>query len=115
MTEKKTFEPRITRANPVSISALIAPVLTGLGLKTDIRLEKLKKNWHDIVGAANARNTRPLSLRDGTLTVAVSTPVWVTQARFYSANFIKKINSFDPEDGVIISDIHFTLDRFQKE
>jgi predicted nucleic acid-binding Zn ribbon protein len=115
MTEKKSFGARMRKANPVSISVLISPVLKSLGLGTDIRLEKLKKHWQEIVGTMNARNTHPLSLRDDILTVAVSSPVWITQARFYSSTFIKNINSFDSEDGVNIGEIHFTLEKSQKE
>ncbi len=115
MTEKRSSGGRKRKANPVSLSYMLAPVLVELGLGPDIRLEKLKNHWQDIVGAMNARNTRPLSLQDGILTVAVSSPVWITQARFYSSDFIKKINSFEPEDGVNIREIHFTLAQPQKE
>ena len=114
MTEKRSCGVRMRKANPVLLSAIIAPVLTGLGLGPDIRLEKLKKHWQDIVGTMNARNTYPLSLRDGILTIAVSSSVWMTQARFYSSTYIKKINSFDSEDGVDIGEIHFTLEKSKR-
>ena len=115
MTENRSSGVRKRKANPVSLSIMLAPVLEDLGLGPDIRLEKLKNHWQEIVGTMNARNTRPLSLRDGILTVAVSSPVWITQARFYSSDFIKKINSFESEDGVDIREIRFTLAQPQKE
>jgi predicted nucleic acid-binding Zn ribbon protein len=94
---------------------MLAPAIEELGLSPDFRLEKLKKNWQSIVGTVNARNTHPLSLRDGVLDVAVSSPVWIVQARFYTSVFLKKINSFESEDGVDIREIHFTLERPHKE
>lgn len=109
MTENRSSGVRKKNANPVPLSNILSPVLEDLGLGPDIRLEKLKNNWHEIVGTMNARNTHPLSLRDGILKVAVSSTVWMTQARFYSSTFIKKINSFESEDGVDVKEIHFIL------
>jgi len=114
MTENRSSGVRKRNANPVSLTNILAPVLKDLGLSPDIRLEKLKKNWHEIVGTMNARNTCPLSLRDGILEVTVSSAVWITQARFYSSEFIKKINGFESEDGVEVKDIHFLLARSQR-
>jgi predicted nucleic acid-binding Zn ribbon protein len=114
MTENRLSGARKRKANPVLLTNILAPVLEDLGLGPDIRLEKLKNHWHEVVGTMNARNTHPLSLRDGILTVGVSSTVWITQARFYSSTFIKKINSFESEDGVDVREIHFILAQSQR-
>ncbi|MHB9027411.1 MAG: DciA family protein [Candidatus Latescibacterota bacterium] len=103
---------RARKANPVSIQRVIVPLSASLGLSSDIHLEKLKKNWRTIVGAANAAHTRPTTLRNGILTVSVVSPAWMTQARFYTSTFLKNINSFDPRNGVEVREVRFTLERF---
>jgi predicted nucleic acid-binding Zn ribbon protein len=103
---------RKRKANPVSIQGVIVPLSVSLGLSADICLKKLKKNWHTIVGAVNAAHSKPAALRNGILTIAVSSPVWMTQARFYTSTFLKNINSFDPRDGVEVREVRFTLERF---
>ena len=93
------------------LDTILVPLVHDLGIGSDIRLEKLKRNWQAIVGAVNARNTRPIILDSGVLTVAVSSPVWITQARFYTSTFIYTINSFDPRDGIEVREIRFVLER----
>ena len=100
----------VKRANPVSIQRILYPLSASLGLSSDIRLEQLLKNWQEVVGAANAAHTRPAALKNGVLTVLVSSPAWMTQVRFLSPIFLKKINSFDPRDDVKISEIRFVLE-----
>ena len=77
-----------------------------------IFLKKIKDNWQEIVGAANARNTRPVSLKNGKLIIAVSSPVWMTQALFYKSSFIEKIDKFMSPDNVGIRDIRFILESY---
>ena len=105
------FKERKRKANPVKLSRFIHSVVDDLGFGTDIRLEKLKKNWNIIVGPVNARNTIPLTLKDEILTVSVSSPAWITQARFYVSSFIEKINGYDPGDGIVLKDIRFIIER----
>ena len=111
MSEKKKSLERVRRANPVVLDTILVPLVHDLGIGSDIRLEKLKRNWQAIVGAVNARNTRPIILDSGVLTIAVSSPVWITQARFYTSTFISTINSFDPRDSIEVREIRFVLER----
>ena len=99
------------RANPVGLDHLLVSLADTLGMRKDLRLENLKKNWPDVVGALNARNTKPASFRDDVLTVEVTSPVWLTQARFISSTFLSAVNSFDPEDRCTVREIHFVLSR----
>ena len=87
-------------------------VVNDLGIGPDISLKKIKDNWQEIVGAANARNTRPLSLKKEKLTIAVSSPVWMTQALFHKLFFMEKIDKFMSMDNLIIRDIHFILESY---
>jgi hypothetical protein len=102
---------RYLKANPVSVDRLMGPVVQDMGIGSFVVLEKIKNNWEIIVGATNAKNTKPSSLRHGKLTIAVSSPVWMTQARFYKSTIIEKINNFDNLNDYAIDEVIFKLDR----
>ena len=104
---------RFRKANPVDISDVLGSVVKELHCETDLYFEQLKKQWENIVGSANAKNTRPVSLVKGVLTIAVSSPVWLTQSLFYKSSFIKKVNDYNPVSDCIIYDIKFVLDKSQ--
>ncbi len=109
----KQHNMRIRKANPVKLSNFVNTVVNNLSIGPRIVFVELKKSWKEIVGATNAMNTYPVSLKDGILTIAVSSPAWITQARFYKSSFIKKINIFLLHDDVIIHDIRFILEGYQ--
>ena len=102
---------RARKANPVSLDRALFPVIENIGLGPNILIETIRRDWKSIVGETNARNTHPLSLKDGILTLAVSSPVWMTQARFYKTTFINKINNLRNLNDGDITDIRFTLER----
>lgn len=104
-------EKRYRKANPVKLDYFIHALVDDLGIGSDIYLKKLTEHWRDIVGTTNARNTRPISLSDGLLTVAVSSPAWNAQARFYKSSFLTKIQQFEPRNDTEIRDIRFVLER----
>jgi predicted nucleic acid-binding Zn ribbon protein len=47
-------------------------------------------HWSDIVGDAVADHSRPVSLRDGTLHVAVDQPGWATQLRYLASQVMAR-------------------------
>ncbi|HDY90472.1 MAG TPA: DUF721 domain-containing protein [bacterium] len=102
---------RAKKANPVSIVTVLNPITKDLGLESGILFENIRRNWENIVGITNAKNTRPLNVKDGILTIAVSSPVWMTQTRFIKSDFIEKINEADNGRSTKIKEIHFKLDR----
>ncbi len=91
---------------------ILASLVGELGIGPDIHLKKLASRWSEIVGETNARNTRPSSLENGILSVTVSSPAWITQARFHKNHFLKNIRDFEPETSPDIHDIRFVLDRY---
>jgi len=103
---------RYRKANPIGIDRIVRALVGDMGIGPDILLRKLMARWKEIVGATNARNTRPASLEDGILSVAVSSPIWITQARFHKPHFMKNIRESEPEAGRDIHDIRFFLDRY---
>lgn len=111
----KREDVRFRKANPVSLSRILAPLATELGIDEGILFKKLRNHWQDIVGPANARHTKPLSLDGSVLTVAVSSPAWNTQARYLKSSFLKNIERFEPDNGTEILDIRFVLESNKQE
>ena len=93
------------KANPVSLDKVLCPIVKEIGLEFDILFEGLKKNWEDIVGETNSKATTPVNIKNGILTLSVSSPVWLTQAKFYKIAFIKNINVFSRRYNINIDDI----------
>jgi predicted nucleic acid-binding Zn ribbon protein len=48
--------------------------------------------WNDVVGKPVARNAQPEKIRNGTLFVKVSSPVWMQQLQFMKDLLAEKIN-----------------------
>lgn len=48
--------------------------------------------WNDIVGSTIARNAQPEKIRNGTLFVKVSSPVWMQQLQFMKEMIAEKLN-----------------------
>ena len=107
----RTHVKRLRKANPVSLGNVLGPITKEIGFDSNIFFEKIKKNWEKIVGCANAKNTKPLALKDGILTISVSSPVWMTQTRFYKSSFIDKINQYKIQHSIKIHEILFKLER----
>jgi predicted nucleic acid-binding Zn ribbon protein len=53
----------------------------------------LVRRWPDLVGPNVGANSRPVRLRDGTLTVAVADPAWATQLRFLEATLVARLQA----------------------
>ena len=115
MSDRNNTGVRTRKANGVSLKSILVPLADSLGFSSDIRFEQLKRNWKIIVGPVNARNTRPKELKNGVLTVMVSSPAWITQARFLTSQFIHNINDYDFGDVVEVREIRFMLDRSRQE
>src|SRR5262245_8476172 len=49
-------------------------------------------NWNHIVGTTIARNAQPEKIRNGTLFVKVSSPVWMQQLQFMKEMIAEKLN-----------------------
>ena len=48
--------------------------------------------WNDVVGKTIARNAQPEKIRNGTLFVKVTSPVWMQQLQFMKEMIVEKIN-----------------------
>jgi predicted nucleic acid-binding Zn ribbon protein len=63
--------------------------------------------WRDVVGEAIARNAQPEKIRNGTLFVKVSSPVWMQELQFMKEMIAEKLNHRLP--GEVVKNIFFMV------
>lgn len=73
---------------------------------------RLLKCWPDVVGAAVATHTRPLSIGRGTLSVATSSAAWAQTLTFERQRILEKLNPKLPSPLV---DIRFSTAQWQRQ
>lgn len=67
--------------------------------------------WNEVVGAVIARNAQPERIRNGTLFVKVSSPVWMQQLQFMKDMIAGKLNH--RLKGEVVKNIFFMVGRIQ--
>jgi predicted nucleic acid-binding Zn ribbon protein len=78
-------------ADPASVAMSLDRVVRHLGAPSADVTASLVGRWDQLVGPNVGANTRPIRLRDGTLTVAVAEPGWATQLRFLEATLVERL------------------------
>ena len=71
-----------------SISEAVGAYLQSEGLGELAKLAMIESCWDEVVGPAVAEHVRPLSLRDGELSLIVDQPAWATELRFLSQQIV---------------------------
>lgn len=66
---------------PTEVADIVHGIVGKLGLGADVAIDALRDRWPDIVGADLARRSRPASLTNGTLAIAVKGAVWMFELR----------------------------------
>ena len=83
--------------DPRPVSDALESLARRLGAPKASSLSAVFTQWEEIVGASIAAHSRPLSLVDGVLTVAVDEPGWATEFRFLAATLLERINALGGE------------------
>src|SRR2546427_10520687 len=69
--------------------------------------------WNDVVGKPIARNAQPEKIRNGTLFVKVTSPVWMQQLQFMKEMIAEKLNQRLKTD--VVKNIFFIVGRVHTE
>ncbi len=69
--------------------------------------------WNEVVGAVIARNAQPERIRNGTLFVKVSSPVWMQQLQFMKDMIAGKLNH--RLKGEVVKNIFFMVGRIEAQ
>lgn len=87
MADKRPKMPR-----PMAIADLLGAVFRGKPAEKRLEEGKVWLVWDEAVGKQIAARAQPVSLRDGILTVAVSSAPWMQQLTFLKQGMIDSIN-----------------------
>jgi predicted nucleic acid-binding Zn ribbon protein len=68
-------------------------VAGSLGVPRASTLSAVFASWAEMVGESVAQHSRPRSLRDGVLVVAVDEPAWATQLRWLEVDLLARLES----------------------
>jgi hypothetical protein len=69
--------------------------------------------WNDVVGKPIARNAQPEKIRNGTLFVKVTSPVWMQQLQFMKEMIAEKLNQ--RLGGEVVKNIFFVVGRIDPD
>jgi predicted nucleic acid-binding Zn ribbon protein len=88
-----------------SIGEIIDAMVARLGLKQKIKRARVVEEWPRLVGEIIARQTRTERIREDTLFVIASSPVWAQELELMKPKLLQKIRQ---EIGKgVITDIRF--------
>lgn len=89
------------------IGEILFSALKRRGLAIKIEENSLMKLWPQAVGPQIALQTQPDVLRNGTLFVKTTSPVWVQQLHFMKEDIRRKINDLAGKE--FVKEIHFSI------
>jgi predicted nucleic acid-binding Zn ribbon protein len=84
--------------------------LKRLGVLEEQSQLKIYRDWAKVAGEAVARNTRPLKLKYGVLTVAVRSGAWMQELSLLKPVLLQKLKDLIKDDSV--KDLRLTLSDF---
>ena len=67
--------------------------LNNYGLKKGVKQNTAVVVWDAVVGEKVSKNTKPLSVEHGVITVSVSNPTWRQELLFKQQDIIKELNN----------------------
>jgi len=80
-------------SSPAAVAELLAASFRGTPTEKRLREGSIWLVWDSAVGKQIAGRAKPLSFRDGTLTVAVESAPWMQQLTFLKKGIMEKLNA----------------------
>ena len=81
-----------SRGSLTPLRDIIASLLEGGTLPFNPDDARIWEVWDGVVGPAISENARPSWIRNGTLKVRVSNPIWLQELKFLEEDLIQKLN-----------------------
>lgn len=75
------------------LNTSIKTFLDNYGLKKGVKQNTAIAIWGEVVGDRVSKNTEPLSVEHGVITVSVSNPTWRQELLFKHQDIIKELNN----------------------
>jgi len=92
---------------PSAVGEILGRYLDQSGLRPRIREQKILDVWNQLVGKAIAEVSQPVRVRNRSLQVKVTHPVWMQQLQFHKKLIIQKVNEFF--GGPFLQELRFVL------
>lgn len=99
---------------PARVSDSLDRLVRHLGGSTTDVNTSLVRRWPELVGSNVGANSRPVRLRNGTLTVAVADPAWATQLRFLEATLVQRLQAELGAEAVSAIEVRVRPETLQK-
>ena len=87
------------------IGGALKKLIKTAGLEKGIAQQKALEVWSEIVGETVSKNTEPISIEHGVLSIKTATPVWRQELQFQKKQIIEKLNK--KLNKKLIKDIRF--------
>ena len=75
-----------------SLKDILASLRGSKDLPFDLRDCEIWKVWREVVGDAIASNATPMYIRQGSLTVGVSEPIWLQELNYQAETIRERLN-----------------------
>ena len=87
------------------IGGALKKLIKTAGLEKGIAQQKALEIWPETVGKTVSKNTEPISIEHGILSIKTTTPVWRQELQFHKKQIIEKLNK--KLNKKLIKDIRF--------
>ena len=87
------------------IGRALKKLIKTAGLEKGIAQQKALEIWSETVGETVSKNTEPISIEHGILSIKTTTPVWRQKLQFQKKQIIEKLNK--KLNKTLIKDIRF--------
>lgn len=80
-------------SKPLLVGDILQETLKRRNLPIDCRNQEIVTGWEKIVGPVISQQTKPEKIRNKTLYLKVSSPIWMQQLQFMKPELIEKVNA----------------------
>lgn len=99
------------RSETESVGSVLSQSLKRLDLGTRLDEYGVWPIWNEVVGKTVANNAQPEKIRNGTLFIKVSSPVWMQQLQYMKEMIAEKLNQ--RLGGLLVKNIFFVVGKIQ--
>jgi hypothetical protein len=94
-------------SRPLLVGDILQDTLRRRNIPINCRDQEILAGWEKTVGPVISQQTRPEKIRDKTLYLKVSSPIWMQQLQFMKSELIEKVNAVLGKD--VIGNIFFNV------
>jgi hypothetical protein len=92
---------------PLLVGDILKEAMKRRNIPVDVGSGKIVSDWENTVGPVISQQTRPEKIKNRTLYLTVSSPIWMQQLQFMKKELLEKVNAALQKD--VVSDIFFNV------